>query len=216
MFKAQGALILIAALTLAAAPVSAHETEQEYQLTANGQGRVEAQPDYVELNMEVQAQAPTVPPAKQSVDEAVGRVLEALRPFELPQDAVSAGRITIQPQYDQPRPGYEGTGRLQGFIVTRDVVVRLRAMDRLADLIAAAANAGVNSITSVTYQLDESHEEQLSIAAQRTALESARRQAEAAAATIGARLGQAVTVQLSSPPVHYGSAMGMARAGGAA
>lgn len=186
------------------------------RVTASGQAQVEAQPDYVEIDMQVQAQAPTVPPAKGQVDEAVSRVLGAMRDAKLPEEAVSAGRITIQPQYDQPQPPYQGTGRLQGYLVTRDVVVKLRELARVGEVIDAATQAGANSITAVTYRLDEAHETQAVMEAQRLALDSARQQAKSAAQQAGARLGKAVTINLSSPPFRMARAAAMmARAGAA-
>lgn len=171
------------------------------RVTASGQAQVEAQPDYVEIDMEAQAQGPTLPPAKQQVDEAISRVLKAMREAKLPEDAVSAGRITITPQYDQPQPERQGTGRLQGYVVTRDVVVKLRELGRVGEVIDAATAAGVNSITGVTYRLEEANERQAVIQAQGQALDAARQQARAAAQEAGARLGRAVTINLSSPPM---------------
>ncbi len=94
---------------------------------------IEVMPDYIVFVIEVSNVKPTKTKAKQFVDQVTGKVLGALKKFEISADHIEASQINIQPKYKWKK----NERTYEGEQVNRTVKVKLYAKDKYTDLVAA-------------------------------------------------------------------------------
>ena len=176
--------ILLGTLGLAS-PVLA---DDPYVVVVEGQATIEAAPDLAYLTMAVEARAPEVQAAAANVAERVEQVLALTRSLDIPDRHVSTAAASVNPEFDYRNNRPEGP-RLIGYIVRRQITVRLEDLELIGRLTEGALEAGVNSLSNAVF--DTSRRAELEQEAMGRAVADARRRAEAIAAADGARAGKA-------------------------
>src|SRR5437773_12392725 len=81
------------------------------QVVAQGMAEVRAAPDRAVVRFGVQIQAGDAKTAQGRVNDAMQRVIQAVRRLNVPENRISTERLDLFPVYDQPQPGREGTPR---------------------------------------------------------------------------------------------------------
>ncbi len=176
---------LLGALCLAT-PVLADDA---YVVVVDGQATIEAAPDLAYLSMGVEARAPDVQAAAASVAERVDKVLALTRGLDIPDRHVSTAAASVRPEFDfRNNAGPDGP-RLIGYVVRREITVRLENLELLGRLTEGALEAGVNSMSDALF--DTTRRAELEREAMGQAVADARSRAEAIAAADGARAGKA-------------------------
>ena len=176
---------LLGALCLAAPALA----DDSYVVVVEGQATIEATPDLAYLSMGVEARAPDVQAAAASVAERVEQVLALTRGLEIPDRHVRTAAASVHPEFDYRNNNRPDGPRLIGYVVRRQITVRLEDLDLIGRLTEGALEAGVNSMSDAVF--DTTRRMELEREAMGRAVADARSRAEASAAADGARAGKA-------------------------
>jgi uncharacterized protein YggE len=175
---------LLGALCLASPALA----DDPYVVVVDGEATIEASPDLAYLSMGVEARAPDVQAAAASVAERVEKVLALTRGLSIPDRHVSTAAASVRPEFDYRSNQPDGP-RLIGYVVRRQITVRLEDLDLIGRLTEGALEAGVNSMSDAVF--DTTRRAELEREAMGRAVADARGRAEAVAAADGARAGKA-------------------------
>ena len=192
------AIILSGLLAALAIPTGAAlaEGERPGTVTVDGQGQVTAKPDMARVTLGVEARRPGLAEARSAVTAAVDRLLALTRELAIDPKHVNATGLQVQPDYtwDQQTRKQE----LQGYVVSRQVEVELRDLDKLGTLMERAVSAGANQVGGAA--LDSTRRKELERQAMALAVQDARLNAETLARAAGVGLGALRTLNASSTP----------------
>ncbi len=203
----------IALVLLAAVPALARADENpasKRTISVSGQGQVKATPDEVSISFAVEtsgskAAGTTAENAKRSA--AVATALKALLGK---QDTVSTTRYTLEPRYENVRPGEPREPRITGYVARNQVLVESHRLDKVGDLIDAATAAGANRVNDLQFRLAQ-REQALQSAIEKAGAD-AHAQAESVARGLGVKLGPVMSASVSSGPIVMPRFRGMAMA----
>ena len=176
---------LLGALCLASPALA----DDPYVVVVDGQATIEAAPDLAYLSMGVEARAPGVQAAAASVAERVERVLALTRGLGIPDRHVSTAAASVRPDFDYRGNNRPDGPRLIGYVVRRQITIRLDDLDLIGRVTEGALEAGVNSLSDAVF--DTTRRAELEREAMGRAVADARSRAEAIAAADGARAGKA-------------------------
>lgn len=203
-----GGISLTRAGIVSVLPVSS----QQSGISVCGHGKATAKPDQARLSLGVFATAPSAQAARDQAARVMNDVLGALKNNGVAEQDIQTGYISLQPQYS-----YDGgSSRMTGYSATNTATATIRAVENAGKVIDAVTNSGGNNILISGIQFSNGDPAQAQIAAQKDAVADAKRQAEQVAASAGASLGQAVSIQVggcggtTQPPIYYGAARGAA------
>ena len=185
---------------LATLPALGDETPPRRTLAVSGEGEVKVAPDLAVISFAVETSAPTAGAAGADNARKSGALADALKQQLGANGKVSTTRYSLDPVYEQRERGATpAPPRITGYVARNQVRAESHAIDQVGALIDAATKAGANRIDGLDFQLEQR------APAQRDALqragEDAQRQAEAAAAALGVKLGKVLSASTGSPPV---------------
>jgi uncharacterized protein YggE len=195
----------------------AAEAERARVISVSGQGEVQAEPDQALVTLGVESRKPKLDDARAEVTKTVDAILKLTRDLKIDTKYVRSTRVNVQPEYN-----WENGARVRnliGYVVSRQVEVELRDLEKLGQLLEKSTDLGVNQLGDP--RLDSSKRRDLEREALAKAVADAKLNAEAVAKAAGAKIGGAHTISASSgysaPPMPMASAkVMMARAGDAA
>jgi uncharacterized protein len=176
--------ILAAAIALlgAGAPALA---EREPAVTATGEGRVEAAPDIAWLSFGITAREPTVAAARDQVAGGVARLITLARNTGLRDEHIATAALSVSPDYEWHPETRQRV--LQGYVVSRQVTLRLTDLGKLGELTEQALGLGVTDASPAVF--DTSRRKELEAEALAAAARDARARAEVMANALGVNLG---------------------------
>ncbi|HWV36938.1 MAG TPA: SIMPL domain-containing protein [Vulgatibacter sp.] len=161
-------------------------------VAAEGQAFVSVAPDRAVVAFGVQRQDATAQKAQAGVNEAMQRILTAVKRLGVPESRIATARLDLFPVFSQQRPDEPGREpRVVGFRAANSVRVTLDLEAKgpaIGAVLDAALGAGANSIEGIDFQLADDTEPRAR--ALRAAAENARAKAGAIADALGARLGE--------------------------
>ncbi len=165
-------------------------------VSVDGQGQVTAQPDMARATLGVEARSARLTEARTTVTAAVERLLALTRELGVDPKYVNATGLQVQPDYIWNQQAQKQ--ELQGYVVSRQVGVELRDLDKLGTLMERAVSAGANQVSGPS--LDSTRRKELERQAMTLAVQDARLNAETLARAAGAELGAVRTLNASSSP----------------
>lgn len=177
-------------------------------VSVSGQGEVQAEPDRATLTLGAESRKAKLNEARDEVARTVDAVLKLTRDLKIDAKYVRTTRLNIQPQYNWN--AQNSSRMLIGYLVSRQVEVDLRELDKLGTLLERAADAGVNQISDP--QLDSSRRRDFEREALSKAVVDARLNAETLAKAAGATLGAVRNLSASTestPPIVMPRVMAM-------
>jgi hypothetical protein len=130
------------------------------------------------------------------VSDTVSRVLALCKDLGIDSSLVGATRLQVQPDYSWNEQQRKRV--LEGYVVSRQVRVELRDLEKLGPLIERAIDAGVNQASDPT--LDSSRRKELEREALARAVEDARLNAETLARAAGMGLGPVRRLNAGAEP----------------
>ncbi len=208
---------VLATLALGNAAIAA-EAERPRTIAVTGQGEVQAEPDLAYLTLGVESRKPKLEDARADVARTIDAVLKLTRDLKIDQKLVRATRINVQPEYNWEPNARERT--LIGYLVSRQVEIELRDLEKLGQLLERATDIGVNQLGDP--RLDSSKRRDLERQALAKAVADAKANADVVAKAAGGKLGDARTIAANSGyapppmPMMRGKVMMAAEAGDAA
>jgi len=172
---------------------SAHDTVPPPLVTVTGEGEVKATPDMAYVTLGVEARKPSLAEARAQVTTAVERLLALTRELKIDPKFVDATQLQVQPEYRWNEKDSQRV--LLGYVVSRQVEVELRDLERLGALLERSVSAGVNVLGGA--RLDSTRRKELEREALTKAVDDARLDAEALAKAANARLGPVYSLSAS-------------------
>ncbi|WP_391089045.1 oxidative stress defense protein [Vibrio sp. NH-UV-68] len=164
---------LVATLSLSTVSVAVLANTPDFpHLVTAGYGEVIAKPDMAEFSVKVVESTMTAEQAKQSVDQVVKALIDALNQQGVEAQDISSSNLYITPQYHYPK---KGKPELVGYRATRSVSVTVNDLADLNQYLDLALNAGINQVDNIQLKVRDQaqYQQQARMAAIRDANEKA-------------------------------------------
>ncbi|MBA3516348.1 MAG: SIMPL domain-containing protein [Rhizobiales bacterium] len=205
-----GTLLLRFGFTAAAAqPVDPLSGQR--LLSVVGEGVVRGRPDLALINLGVVNDARAAGEALAANNEAMRRLIEALRAEGLESRDLQTSNFSVEPIYSQPPPDYQHTvpfePKILGYRIRNELTLRIRDLTRVGALLDRSITLGANSVSGPIFTVADPSdlEDQARRAAVRDAMDKGQLYAEAAAIPLGAIARIEERPVGFSPPVPMGA-----------
>jgi uncharacterized protein len=190
------ALLILSGLCFA--PVAA-AADKEGVVAAHGLGMVEVEPDIARLGFGISATHPTVAEGRDEVARGVARLIALARDMGLQDEHIATAALHVRPQHEwNPETR---TQRLVGYVVTRQVALKLSDLSRLGELTEQALGLGVTEASPAVF--DTSRRAELEAEALAAAARDARARARVMAEALDMSVGAPLHVEaggVAEPP----------------
>lgn len=178
-------------------------------INVTGEGKASATPDIAELSFGLSVQRqPTAKQAMDSLGKTMQKILDAVKAAGIPEKDINTEGLSLSPAYDWN----EGRQIMRGFDASQSLRVKVRDLDKVSDVLAAATNAGANQAGGVNFTVDDP--EKARAEARNKAIEQAQAKAEKLADQLGMKLGKLKSFNESGngpiAPIPYGRGGGVA------
>lgn len=178
-------------------------------ITVSGEGKSAAMPDVAELSfgvrVERQADAKT---AMDKLARLMEGVLDSIKKAGIEDKDINTEQLSLNPAYDWN----EGKQIARGYDATQSLRVKVRDIDTVSSVLAAATNAGANQAGGVQFVVD--NPETARAQAREKAITQAQEKARILAKQLGMRLGRLKNFGEDgggyTPPMPYAHGLEMA------
>jgi uncharacterized protein YggE len=179
-------------------------------IAISGEGKVTAIPDIATIDVGLMTEKSDVKNAQLENTTKMNRLIANLKNLGVDSKDIQTSYYNIYPQYDWPN----GKQILRGYQVSQGVTVKIRNLDKIGDILAAAGEGGANQVSGLSFNIDDP--EVLRQEARVKALENAKEKAEALARVAGVSLGKIVSFSeyASTPYSAYKSMDALGLGGG--
>lgn len=170
----------------AAAPevAQAASAAESRTITVSGTGELSVKPDIAYVTIGIQTQAATAKEAQQKNAQAFAKLENVLyETFKLEKKDVQTSAFNVWPEYSYEE---NRSPKISGYSATHTVVVSFRDLERIGELLDAAAAAGSNRIDGIRFSTEKRADYELQ------AIEKAMANAEAKAKAIAAYSGKSL------------------------
>jgi len=165
-------------------------------ITIEGRGEVSAAPDTAYVTSGVTSQGATAREALDANSAAMAELIETLKAAGIESRDIQTSGFSVNPNYvytdQRDANGYTLPPRINGYVVTNSVSVRVRELPALGRVLDQAVTVGANTINGVTFAVADPTA--LLDDARRKAFADARRKAELYATAAGESLDDLVSV----------------------
>lgn len=188
----------VVALTALALPALAQGTPpaDETILTVSGFGRVEREPDRLDVSIGIIAEESTASAAQERAERTMSKAREAVEKLGLPDLDLRTGRVQLYPRYERRQSGDE-TPKIASYRASITLRVRTSNVNAASKITDAALDAGANRIEGVDFSIADMtdvREEAIRLAGR-----AATRKAQALAESLDLRLGRVLSASADAP-----------------
>ena len=181
---------VFAFILLVAAPASAQPQPPPVSvIVTNGEGLVKRAPDRAWVMIGAESRARTAQEAQRLNTDAMTAVNERIKAAGIPADAIQTTGYNLQPEFDY----VNGKQTLRGYVARNQVQVRVDALPKTGDVIAAAVGTGATNVSGVRFDLKD--REGVEREALRVAVQDARQRANYAATGAGVTIDRVIRVE---------------------
>jgi uncharacterized protein YggE len=195
--------IIVIALALLAVPMvqTAHaappsqDTGVPRTLTVTGYGTAYGAPDVVQVGLGVDASDADILAAMNDVTNRMNAVMQALEASGVDVKDIRTDSFSVYQDYKYGQPAADPMQQQDAqpfYRVSTTVSVTVRQTDKIADLLAAAVNAGANVVNYIQFNIED--RTALESQARTLAVADARARAEELAGLMGLTVGEALQV----------------------
>ena len=171
-------------------------TAERDTIAISGQGKITSIPDIASVEVGLLTEKKDVKSAQKENTEKMNRLIANLKSLGVESKDIQTSYYNIYPQYDWP----DGKQVLRGYQVNQGVSVKIRNLEKIGDVLAAAGENSANQVSGLSFNIDDP--ETLRQEARVKALENAKEKAEALAEVAGVKLGKIVSFsEYSESPV---------------
>lgn len=171
-----------------------------YTVTAGGTGQVAAAPDMAEMFFGASVLAEDAKDALSQASSTAEAITAAVKGAGVATDDIQTANVSVWPE--QSGDGEKVT--VTGYRASIQVRVKLRDIEKIGDVVAAASDAGANEIGGPTFTLADDTDVRND--AIEIAISDARKRGEVMAKAAGKSLGEIISVSetnVSIPPLYY-------------
>lgn len=204
------AVMLVAAFALAAtifqpkASLAETPAPEHRTLDVTGTGKLTVKYDTAEITLGVTELKETANAAYEAMGGSMASVANTLKATGVKEDEIKTGFFSLNPEYDWK----DGVQTLRGFRATNTVIITTQRLDKVADLVQAAVNAGSNQIQGIRFTVKDT--DAVLNQALDLAVEDARAKADRVAGKLGAKVIGVMRVSIQDGgrgPIMYDNAM---------
>jgi uncharacterized protein YggE len=173
-------LVLLSMMLMCAAPVVAQQPAAGPPvIVTTGEGAVKKAPDRAWVTIAAESRARTAQEAQRMNTDAMTAVNERIKAAGVAAEAIQTTGYNLQPEFDYAN----GKQTLRGYVARNQVQVRVDALAKVGEVIAAAVATGATNVSGVRFDLKD--RDTVEREALRLAVGDARRRADAAASGAG-------------------------------
>jgi uncharacterized protein len=159
-------------------------------ISVTGQGKITLKPDVAIITLGVQTTDADAAKARKANNDAMAKVLAALKGFGIAGADITTTDFSINPTYN------DKGDKITGYTVSNTLSVKVKALDKLGDVLTAASTAGANTSGGISFDiLDRTAAYNQALA---QAMDKAKARADIMAKACGVTLGKALTISESS------------------
>ena len=122
------------------------------EITVTGNGEIDAQPDYAQIQIEVRIEGKDASLAQQENAFIVNRVIGSLTALNIQREAIQTTAYTISPNYDY----IEGRQVFRGYEVQNAITVKIMDISQAGKVIDTAIQNGANYVSAIQFKIEES------------------------------------------------------------
>jgi uncharacterized protein len=187
----------LAAASMAVAPALAQTPQSELPpaISVSGEASVSAPPDLAMIDAGVASDAKSAREATDANNNAMAKVLLALKNAAIDDTDYQTSRLSLQPQYAPNRPGQS---TVTGYRASNRVTIKLHDVNKVAGVIDTLVGAGANDIGNIYFTVAEPSK--LLDQAREKAVADARRKAEIYAKAAGVTLSSPLSISEDGTP----------------
>ena len=186
---------IVAAVALALSAPALAQSDLPAAISVTGEASISVPPDLALVDAGVASDAKTAREASEANNNAMTKVLAALKAANVDPKDIQTSRLSLQPQY---APNRSGPSPVVGYRVSNRVTVRIRDVTKLANVIDTLVGAGANDIGNVSFEVSQASK--LLDDAREKAVADARRKAEIYARAAGVTLGAPLSISEEGAP----------------
>ena len=183
-----GMLALVSLSVAQAGPLDPHT------IVVSGHSEILVSPDHATIDIGVITSDKMTTKALQANSVEMQHVVTAIKMLGIPEDAMQTSEFSISALHPQAKDAYgrEDESITLGYQVANKVTVSVTDLNKVADIVDAAVNAGANSSNSVDFDVKNraAFDDQVLAAAVR----DARHNAEIMASAENARVGKMISI----------------------
>jgi uncharacterized protein len=154
-------------------------------ISVAGEGRIFANPDIASISFGVQTgRQKTSQAAAEKLSKDMTAIIEAVKEEGIEDKDIITESLWMNPAYDWK----EGEQIPRGYEANQNLRVKIRDLDKVGDVLAAATQAGANHVGGVNFTID--NPEELRAEARAEAIEKAKAKAKVLAKDLGLNLGK--------------------------
>lgn len=220
LFAALVAILLIGAIAWEVAAVASRmkqfqsigePTPAVRQISTTGSGKVRAAPDIAIVTAGFTVQGTEVRATQQEANHRMTELVAAVKGAGVAAEDIQTNNFSINPRYAY----LGGRSRIDGYEASQSIEIRIRNLDRVNDILAAAGGAGATNIGGLRFTIDDP--QMLQSEARGKAITAARAEALTIARQLGVRLGRIIAFNESTggmPRPLYAEVRGLGIGGG--
>ena len=158
-------------------------------IVTSGEGVVKQAPDRGWVTIAAESRARSAQEAQRLNTEAMSAVNDRLKAAGIAADAIQTTGYNLQPEFDYAN----GKQTLRGYVARNQVQVRVDALPKIGEVIAAAVATGATNVSGVRFDLKD--RDTVERQALTLAVRDARRRADAAASGASVQIDRVIRIE---------------------
>jgi uncharacterized protein YggE len=146
-----GTLMLAMTSIAGAQDVAAISTPSSPVIVTTGDASLQRAPDRAWITIAAESRARTPEEAQRANTSAMSAVNAKLKASGIAADAIQTIGYNLQPEYDYAN----GKQTLRDYLARNEVQVRVDALDRVGEVIAAAVGSGATNVSGIRFDLKD-------------------------------------------------------------
>ena len=122
------------------------------EMTVTGNGEIAAEPDYVQIQIEVRTRGKDVSAAQQENAQIMNRVIGSLMALNIPREDIQTAHYSITPMYDY----IDGSQVFRGYEVHNAITVKIMDISQAGTVIDTAVLNGANQVSTIQFKIEDS------------------------------------------------------------
>ena len=122
------------------------------EMTVTGYGEIVAEPDYVQIQIEVRTQGKDVSRAQQENAQIMNRVIGSIMTLNIPREDIQTAHYSISPMYDY----IDGRQVFRGYEVQNAITVKIVDISQAGIVIDTAVLNGANQVSAIQFKIEDS------------------------------------------------------------
>jgi hypothetical protein len=203
-------------------PNAGKEIYPQSTVMVSGDGEAYAIPDVATFNFSVVEVGATVKQAQEKADQKISKALSSVRETGIEEKDIKTTNYSVYPKYEWEQTYCiqmvgavcpPGKNVLTGYEVNQTITVKVRDVEKAADLVTKVGAAGVSNISGLEFTVDD--KEKYIEMARSQAIEKAKNKAKQLAKDLDVRLGRMLYFNENGNYVpYYGMDYAMGLGGG--